>query len=109
MRFCSAHRPGAYPTVDSCAGTCDVNPETHTLDWSLPEIDPADDEARSGLLEFSIPSDDSAAFYPIAVDMCSVKSHVDVDVTAAMLPANEDQAVDFSVDRLCRAEDYLIA
>lgn len=90
------------------AGSCDVNTETHTLDWSIEEIDPADEDARNGLLEFTIPGDDSAALFPIAVDFVALKSYVDVNVRAAQVPDSEESAP-FSVDRLCQAEDYLVS
>lgn len=102
-------RPGAYPSIETVAGSCDVNTETHTLDWSIEEIDPADEDARSGLLEFNIAGDDASAFFPIAVDFATVKSYVDVNVIGATLAGEDDSSAPFSVDRLCQAEDYLIA
>lgn len=86
-----------------------MNPETHTLDWSIEEIDPSDDDARNGLLEFTIPGDDAAAFFPIAVDFATEKSYVNVDVQSASPVGGDDASTPFSVDRLCQAEDYIIA
>lgn len=107
----TAYRPGAYPTIDSVAGSCDVNTETHTLDWAIPEIDPTDDDSKTGLLEFSIASADAdaGAFFPIAVDFAAQKSCVDVDVLGVSLVGDSGEAVEYSLDRLCMAEDYLIA
>ncbi|KAJ3355122.1 hypothetical protein HDU91_005700 [Kappamyces sp. JEL0680] len=52
-------------------GSCDVDRASSTLVWTIPEI--SHDEASSGVLEFSMDSDDVSVLYPIQVHFTSEK------------------------------------
>jgi hypothetical protein len=88
-------------------GTYTINHEMHSLEWRLDEIS-ADDDSKSGTLEFTIESDDSNAFFPITIEFAAKESLVGLAISKVEA-AGSNEAVEYSVDSLLQTEDYLVA
>ena len=102
-RSSDLRRAGVYPTVGNAEGSYSVNAETHTLDWTVDEVEPG----SSGSLEFNVPGDDPAAFFPIAVDFASQSTMCGVQVTG-VTDAESGAAVPFSTDTYLLVDDYAV-
>ncbi|KAG8794266.1 hypothetical protein FRC12_025179 [Ceratobasidium sp. 428] len=96
---------GAYPTVTSHTGSWTINPSTHSLDWTTPQV--SADTETTGSLEFSVGGDDAEAFFPVKVDFMSEKSLIGVGVESVER-VNEAGSVDFSKEMRVGVEQYLI-
>ncbi|KAJ2469974.1 coatomer subunit delta [Coemansia sp. RSA 2322] len=82
---------GAQPNVSDVDGIYDVNRSRGTLDWQISTIDASN---KNGSLDFSIPGNDSGAFFPVVVSFVCKKPYYDIAVTSVTSPDGDD--VDFS-------------
>ena len=97
-------RAGSYPTVSSHTGEWSLNPSSHSLDWSISQVN-ADD--RSGSLEFSIGGDDAGAFFPVKVSFAAQGSLAGVSVVSVDLV--DGGAVTFSQEAIVSIENYIVS
>lgn len=95
---------GSYPTVGSHTGSWSLNASTHSLDWSLPLINSAE---NNGTLEFSIGGDDVSSFFPVNVAFIAQGSLVDISVSS-VTRADSSDSVDFSQEVTLSANSYQI-
>ncbi|KAG8716760.1 hypothetical protein FRC08_008850 [Ceratobasidium sp. 394] len=96
---------GAYPTVASHTGSWTINPSTHSLDWTTPQV--SADTETTGSLEFSVGGDDAEAFFPVKVDFKSEKSLIGVEVESVQR-VSDAGSVEFSKEMRVGVEQYLI-
>ena len=110
MVITKLHSLGAYPTITNSVGSYSINPETHTLDWTIDSISSVsgDDDTKSGSLEFTVQGDDTAAFFPIAVDFVSQDAMCGVKVIGVKAAGSGEQ-VDYSEETVLSSEKYLVA
>lgn len=93
---------GSYPTVTSHTGDWQLNPSSHSLDWTIPLVN-ADD--RSGTMEFSVGGDDVGAFFPVKVQFVGQGNTVGVRVgSVTMVESGEE--VGYSEDAVVAVEKY---
>lgn len=97
-------RSGSYPTVSSHSGDWSLNPSSHSLDWTIPAIDP---QNRSGSLEFTVGGDDAGAFFPVKVAFVGQGSMAGVAAANITRIDNGEEAT-FSVDSIVTADSYLV-
>ncbi|KAF9786887.1 hypothetical protein BJ322DRAFT_1099272 [Thelephora terrestris] len=95
---------GSYPTVSSHTGEWSLNPSSHSLDWSISQVN-ADD--RSGSLEFSIGGDDAGAFFPVKVSFAAHGSLAGVSIASVDLV--DGGAVKFSQEAIVSIENYVVS
>ncbi|KAF8839782.1 hypothetical protein BDN67DRAFT_730068 [Paxillus ammoniavirescens] len=95
--------PGSYPTV-STESVWSLNPSTHSLDWTIPQISPED---RSGTLEFTVGGDDVGAFFPVKVSFVAQGSLAGIGITN-VTRANGGEEVVFSCDAVVSTDEYLV-
>ncbi|KAA1468140.1 hypothetical protein DENSPDRAFT_833348 [Dentipellis sp. KUC8613] len=95
---------GSYPTVASHTGEWQLNPTSHSLDWSIPLVN-ADD--RSGSMEFSVGGDDIAAFFPVKVNFVGEGNTVGVRVASVNRVDNGEEVV-YSEDATVTTDDYSV-
>lgn len=69
---------GSYPTVTSASEKWTVNPSTHSLDWSIPEISSS---SGTGSLEFNVGGDDPETFFPVKAAFAGSGSIAKVEVS----------------------------
>ena len=60
------------------AGTCSVDRQSSTIVWNVPSI--SSDSLSSGVLEFSMNSENTAVLYPIQIHFTS-KKFIDLEVS----------------------------
>jgi hypothetical protein len=72
-------REGGYPTVTSHTGEWVIDPSAHSLIWAVPRVS-ANDETKTGTLEFSVGGDDASAFFPVKVNFTGLGSLIGIDV-----------------------------
>ncbi|KAF8890090.1 hypothetical protein BD779DRAFT_1518270 [Infundibulicybe gibba] len=97
---------GSYPTVSSHTGEWSLNPSSHSLDWSIPEVS-ASDDTRSGSLIFTVGGDDTGTFFPVVVTFVGQGSMAGVGVASVSKIAGGDDP-SFSVDSFVTTEEYLV-
>ena len=95
---------GSYPEVSSHSGEHTINPNTHSLDWSIPMVTP---EERSGSMEFSINGDDVGVFFPVKVSFVGQGSIVGIRAATVSLAEN-NETVTFSEDATVSVDSYLV-
>ncbi|KAI0323020.1 hypothetical protein OF83DRAFT_1160826 [Amylostereum chailletii] len=95
---------GSYPEVSSHTGEYQINPASHSLDWSVPLVTPED---RSGSLEFSINGDDVGVFFPVKVHFVGQGNTVGVRVASVSRVENGEDVV-YSEDATVNTENYLV-
>jgi len=95
---------GSYPTVASHSGEWQLNPSSHSLDWSVPLVNA---EERSGSMEFSVGGDDIGAFFPVKVAFVGQGNTVGVRVASVNLVDSGEEAI-FSEDATVTIDDYLV-
>jgi coatomer subunit delta len=100
----SPPRAGSYPTVPSNTGEWSLNPSSHSLDWSIAQVN-ADD--RSGSLEFSVGGDDAGAFFPVKVSFVAQGSLAGVSIASVDLV--DGGAVTFSQEATVSIENYVVS
>ncbi|KAJ2157311.1 coatomer subunit delta [Coemansia sp. RSA 552] len=83
--------PGVQPTVSDVDGVYDVNRARGVLEWQIPTIDASN---ANGSLDFSVPGDDSGAFFPVGVAFACKKPYFGIEITGVTTADNQD--VDFS-------------
>lgn len=97
--------PGSVPpTVRDAEGDYVVDKAKRCILWTLPLIDAS---SASGVLEFTIPSEDTAAFFPIHISFTSDRTLTPISVgVATLLDSGAQTAV--SVETSLIAENYQI-
>lgn len=112
---------GSYPTVTSTSEKWAVNPSTHSLDWTIPEISA---ESTTGSLEFNVGGDDPEAFFPVKANFVGSGSIAKVLVSGCLdmlfpfsftfqiddaRQAANDNEVAFSQDRTFYVGEFTIS
>ncbi|THH16448.1 hypothetical protein EW146_g4200 [Bondarzewia mesenterica] len=95
---------GSYPTVASHTGDWQLDPSSHSLEWSIPLVNA---EERSGSMEFSIGGDDIGAFFPVRVAFIGQGNTVGVRV-ASVVRADSGEELEFSEDATVTTDEYLV-
>ncbi|KAJ1835094.1 coatomer subunit delta [Coemansia sp. RSA 2711] len=95
--------PGAQPTVSDVDGVYEVDRARSTLEWQIPTIDASN---ANGSLDFSVPGDDSGAFFPVMVSFVCKKPYFDIEVTS--VTSADSQDVDFSHTVALIPEQYAV-
>ncbi|KAI0059417.1 hypothetical protein BV25DRAFT_1828935 [Artomyces pyxidatus] len=95
---------GSYPTVASHSGEWQLNPSSHSLDWSTSLVNA---EERSGSLEFSISGDDVGVFFPVKVNFVGLGNIVGVRV-ASVSRVDTGEEVVYSEDATITADNYYV-
>ncbi|KAI0033954.1 hypothetical protein K488DRAFT_77530 [Vararia minispora EC-137] len=95
---------GSYPSVSSSTGDWQLNPSSHSLDWSTAIVTPED---RSGSMEFSIGGDDVGMFFPVKISFVAQGSIAGVRL-ASVLRADNGEAVIFSEDASVTVDNYAV-
>ncbi|KAJ2611298.1 coatomer subunit delta [Coemansia sp. RSA 1365] len=95
--------PGTQPTVSDVDGDYKLNRSRSTLDWQIPSIDASN---KNGSLDFSVPGDDSSAFFPVVVSFVCKQPYFDIKVASVTTPDNEK--VDFSHTVSLIPEQYVV-
>jgi hypothetical protein len=99
---------GSYPTVASGhTGDWALNPSSHSLDWALPLVSGADDDLRTGSLEFTVGGDDAGAFFPVRVAFVAQGSMAGVKVLQVLQTSGNGEVV-FSEDTMLASEEYVV-
>lgn len=93
---------GSYPTVSSHTGEWQLNPSSHSLDWTAPLVN-ADE--RSGTMEFSVGGDDVGAFFPVKVHFVGQGNTVGVRV-GSVTQISDGEEVTYSEDAVIMVEQY---
>ncbi|KAJ2796185.1 coatomer subunit delta [Coemansia guatemalensis] len=95
--------PGTQPTVSDVDGVYELNRARSTLDWQIPSIDAS---SKNGSLDFSVPGDDSGAFFPVVVSFACKRPYFDIEVAGVVTP--DSQEVDFSHTVSLIPEQYVV-
>ncbi|PIA13780.1 clathrin adaptor, mu subunit [Coemansia reversa NRRL 1564] len=95
--------PGTQPTVSDVDGVYEFNRARSTLDWQIPSIDA---KSKNGSLDFSVPGDDSGAFFPVVVSFVCKRPYFDIEVASVTTPDNEH--VDFLHTVSLIPEQYVV-
>lgn len=90
--------------MSSHSGEWQLNPSTHSLDWSVPLVSAED---RSGAMEFSVSGDDVGAFFPVRVSFVGQGNSVGVRV-ASISRVDNGEEVEFSEDATVTTDEYLV-
>ncbi|KAI8848974.1 hypothetical protein BC829DRAFT_393036 [Chytridium lagenaria] len=81
--------PGnAPPTVGDVEGHYKVDRQRRVIEWQLPVIDQSN---KSGVLEFSVESEDVAGFFPIQVQFSSAKTLSEIEVVDAQVEMEQEE------------------
>ncbi|KAI5991738.1 hypothetical protein F5J12DRAFT_897428 [Pisolithus orientalis] len=106
---------GSYPTVSTHppSSAWSLNPNNHTLEWSIPRIsndnDDATESTRSGTLEFSVGGDDLGVFFPVQVNFVAQGSVANVDVARVeRVGEGAGGEVGFSCERVISTDSYQV-
>ncbi|KAI6138521.1 hypothetical protein BKA82DRAFT_4236869 [Pisolithus tinctorius] len=106
---------GSYPTVSTHppSSAWSLNPNNHTLEWSIPRISSDNDDAtestRSGTLEFSVGGDDLGVFFPVQVNFVAQGSVANVDVARVeRVGEGAGGEVGFSCERVISTDSYQV-
>jgi hypothetical protein len=99
-----SHSAGSYPSVSSHTGEWQLNPSSHSLDWSAPLVTPED---RSGSLEFSIGGDDAGMFFPVRVSFVAQGSVAGVRLSS-VARADNGGPVSYSEDASVVVDSYTV-
>ncbi|KAI9197456.1 uncharacterized protein BJ171DRAFT_519581 [Polychytrium aggregatum] len=95
---------GAPPKIGDLEGHYNINRAAHTLEWQLPLVDRSN---ASGVLEFSVQSEDVDGFYPIKVNFFSPRLICAVAV-ADIQTTDSGSPVQFSKETSLTVEDYSV-
>ena len=97
---------GSYPTVTSHSGEWSLDPSSHSLAWSVPQIS-ADDDTKSGSLVFNVGGVDVGAFFPVEVSFIGQGTLAGVGVAGVEKVSGEDMP-EYSVDAFVTTDEYLV-
>ncbi|KAJ3220352.1 Coatomer subunit delta [Dinochytrium kinnereticum] len=96
--------PGnAAPTIGDVEGHYRVDRQRKFIEWQLPLIDQSN---KSGVLEFSVDSEDVAGFFPIQVQFTSNKTMSDIEVVDAM--GGDGARLQFSKESRLVTDSYTV-
>ncbi|KAJ3050175.1 Coatomer subunit delta [Rhizophlyctis rosea] len=96
--------PGnGVPTIGDVEGHYQIDRQHHTIEWQLPIIDQSN---KSGVLEFSVPSEDVSAFFPIRATFTSSTTFCEIDV--AEVNSIQGESVVFSKEVMLQTEEYVV-
>ncbi|KAJ8482071.1 hypothetical protein ONZ45_g15075 [Pleurotus djamor] len=94
---------GSYPTVPSHTGSWSLDPDSHSLAWSIPHVTP---DESSGSLTFTVGGDDVGAFFPVEVTFVAKGSLAGVAV--AGVSKVDGSPSPYSVDSYVLVDQYLV-
>ncbi|KAI8802419.1 hypothetical protein BJ742DRAFT_541575 [Cladochytrium replicatum] len=95
---------GVPPSIGDAEGSYRVDKQKRSIEWEIPFIDASN---RSGVLEFSVPSEDVSGFYPISAKFHSVKTLTKVEVDRVVSVA-DGSSVAFAKNGGFEVEEYLV-
>ncbi|KAJ3042483.1 Coatomer subunit delta [Rhizophlyctis rosea] len=96
--------PGnGVPTIGDVEGHYQIDRQHHTIEWQLPIIDQSN---KSGVLEFSVPSEDVGAFFPIRATFSAPSTFCQIDVTD--VNSIQGEGVAFSKEVALQTEEYVV-
>jgi hypothetical protein len=93
----------APPAVGDVEGHYTIDKQHKVINWQLPIIDQS---SKSGVLEFSVNSEDVSGFFPIKVSFVSNQSLCNVE-TANVLSVS-GAPIPFSQETTLTPEEYVI-
>ncbi|XP_032672676.1 coatomer subunit delta [Odontomachus brunneus] len=93
---------GCTPVVSECDGQYEHEPRRSMLVWTLPLIDAS---TKSGSMEFSAPSSNSADFFPLQVSFSSKTPYVKIKISE-VLHVDDASSVKFSVESVLYTDSY---
>ncbi|TPX44620.1 hypothetical protein SeMB42_g02200 [Synchytrium endobioticum] len=97
--------PGSTPpTIGELEGSYRVDRQKRIIEWQLPVVDASN---KSGVLEFSVQSEDVNGFYPIHVSFRASKTFCDVAVIN-IVSSDDGSELSFSKDISVATEEYKI-
>ncbi|RKO87376.1 Mu homology domain-containing protein [Blyttiomyces helicus] len=97
--------PGSTPpTIGDVEGHYQIDRQHRTIEWQMPIIDQSN---RSGVLEFSVQSEDVGGFFPIKVSFTSARPYCDLEVLD--VTNLEGAPVPFSKEGALSTEEYCVA
>ncbi|TPX37034.1 hypothetical protein SmJEL517_g00828 [Synchytrium microbalum] len=97
--------PGSTPpTIGDLEGSYRVDRQKRVIEWQLPVIDTSN---RSGVLEFSVNSEDVNGFYPIMVNFRASRTFCDVTVVN-ISHVDDGSELTFTRDISVTTEEYKI-
>ena len=102
--------PGdAYPgSVTAAEGTSwSLDDSSHALNWLIPELSQANEDTKSGTLEFKVTGDDIGACFPGAVDFAAQPGLCGVKVDSVKDAASGEDVL-YSTESLVSTEDFVI-
>lgn len=99
----------AYPgSVTAADGTTwSLDDSSHALNWLIPELSQANEDTKSGTLEFNVTGDDIGAFFPVAVDFAAQPGICGVKVDSVKSAENGEDVL-YSTESLLTTEDFVI-
>ncbi|KAF7439906.1 hypothetical protein PC9H_000243 [Pleurotus ostreatus] len=95
---------GSYPSVSSHSGSWSLDPDSHSLAWSIPYVSAGE---PSGSLTFTVGGDDAGAFFPVEVTFVGKGSLAGVGV-ASVSKIGDDEPPSYSVDSMVLVDQYLV-
>jgi len=97
--------PGAGPVIGDCEGSCEYDPKKSVLYWKIPLIDNSN---KNGTMEFTVPSAQASAFFPVHVDFKSNTTYAAIQVVS-VTTEDSNKPIDFSSDSSLTVEQYEIS
>mmetsp|Transcript_13745 Transcript_13745/g.20504 ORF Transcript_13745/g.20504 Transcript_13745/m.20504 type:complete len:541 (-) Transcript_13745:515-2137(-) len=96
----------AQPHIISLDGSYSHSPSDQSLIW---ELDLIDSSNSSGTLEFTIQSDDLAAFFPISVSFTCKQLFNDLSIASVTTTDDGADNIPFSVSKALTADNYRVS
>jgi hypothetical protein len=93
------------PSIGQADGEYTVDPRKRCILWSIPLLDSSN---ASGMLEFSVQSEDLSAFYPIQVSFLSKSLFCDVQVEQ-ITSLTTGGVLDYAAEKSLGTESYSVA
>ena len=85
-------------------GSYELDPRTKTLIWKIGHLDASN---GSGMLEFTVQSEDINGFYPLSVHFESKSLFCDVGVNQ-VLGSSNGEGLEFALDKSLLTEKYTV-
>ncbi|KAJ7760557.1 hypothetical protein B0H16DRAFT_1532693 [Mycena metata] len=96
---------GSYPTVSSHTGEWSLEPNSHSLAWTMPLVSADSESTRTGSLMFTVAGDDPETFFPVRVAFVGQGSLAGVGVASIRMEGEEPA---YSVDSVVTADGYFV-
>ncbi|KAJ3294296.1 Coatomer subunit delta [Borealophlyctis nickersoniae] len=91
------------PTIGDVEGHYQLDRQHHIIQWQLPIIDQSN---KSGVLEFTVPSEDVGGFFPIKASFSALQTFCDVAILDVV--SIHGDRVPFSKEAVLTTEDYSV-